>query len=269
MESNFKISIITVCRNSEKTIARTIESLLKQKVAFEYVVIDGASTDNTMDVVNNYKPFLEKKGNRVLVISERDFGIYDAMNKGVKLCSGEIIGILNSDDFYEENTLHLIENAMNVHTNVDIFYGLLRVVMEDGMELQVYRYVYENYLGKIGLGCESAAQHPTCFVRRSLYERIGSFDTSFPTAADYDFLLRAKLFGAKFFGQNEVFTNFSNTGISNQISNYHKIEQRYKIHLKHNLISTEEFNQFLKYETYTRIKGLKLKFFEYLFGKIR
>ena len=197
-----KISVITVCFNSKNTIINTFESILNQTidVEFEYIIIDGGSTDGTLGIINNYRTKFNDRGIKTIVISEADKGIYDAMNKGINFATGDFIGLLNSDDFYELGTLETIKLAADLNPGVDIFYGLLRVLMSDGEELQIYRYNYENYLAKIGSGCESGAQHPTCFVKKSLYERIGNFDMQFRTAADYDFLLRAKLASAKFKG---------------------------------------------------------------------
>jgi glycosyltransferase involved in cell wall biosynthesis len=266
-----KISVITVCFNSKKTIVDTFESILNQtlKGGFEYIVIDGASTDGTLEIINSYKLKFKEKGIDFTLVSEKDRGIYDAMNKGIKLACGNYIGLLNSDDFYELNTLDSIRTAAYSNPDVDIFYGFLRVLMDDGEELQVFRYMYENYLGKIGSGCESGAQHPTCFVKKSLYERIGYFDLQYTTAADYDFLLRAKLMNAKFKSLDMILSNFRNNGVSNTISNFEKIEQRYNTHFNHGLISSKEYNEFLKYK---RLKGyykIKSMIGSFIFGKIK
>ena len=105
-ENNIKVSIITVCFNSEKTIRRTIESVLYQTYPnIEYIIVDGKSTDGTVDIVKEYLPAFQK---RLRYVSERDKGIYDAMNKGIRLSAGDVIGIINSDDFYEPDAVENI-----------------------------------------------------------------------------------------------------------------------------------------------------------------
>ena len=264
------ISIITVCLNSKQTIRQTFDSLLRQTSKnFEYILIDGGSNDGTLEIIKEYQKKFTASDIQFRWMSGPDLGIYDAMNKGINFATGDFIGLLNSDDFYELSTLDSIRTAAYSNPDVDIFYGFLRVLMDDGEELQVFRYKYENYLGKIGSGCESGAQHPTCFVKKSLYERIGYFDLQYTTAADYDFLLRAKLMNAKFKSLDMILSNFRNTGVSNTISNFEKIEQRYNTHFNHGLISSKEYNEFLKYK---RLKGyykIKSMIGSFIFGKIK
>ena len=262
-------SVVTISYNSKNTIAQTFDSVLNQTYnkAVEYIVIDCGSTDGTRDIILNYEKRFFNKGIQFHWLSEPDNGIYDAMNKGILLSSGEIIGLLNSDDFYEPDALQNIMYAVKSHPDADIYYGFLRILMADGNELQVYRYCYENYLGKLGSGCESAAQHPTCFVKRTLYKRIGLFDLEFRTAADYDFLLRAKLNGASFKGLNNVISNFRNDGASNTISDFDRADQRFRTHLKYGLISIREFKQHLKRQRYRKYKMIKAKLVSLIFGE--
>jgi glycosyltransferase involved in cell wall biosynthesis len=115
-----KISIITVCFNSQNTIKQTLESVLAQRnIALEYIIIDGHSRDSTVDIINSYRNIYSN----ILLISEKDHGMYDAMNKGIKMASGDIIGILNSDDRYAYNTvLYDVANAFN-NKKIDCCYG--------------------------------------------------------------------------------------------------------------------------------------------------
>ncbi len=127
-----KVSIITVAFNSEKTIARTIESVLNQTYTdLQYIVIDGKSTDHTVAIAHDYSDRFRKKGMEYLVVSERDHGIYDAMNKGLALAVGELIGIINSDDWYETGA---VECAVRNYKKsmYDLFYADLRIVGEKG-----------------------------------------------------------------------------------------------------------------------------------------
>jgi glycosyltransferase involved in cell wall biosynthesis len=242
---DFLFTIVTVCLNSEQTIRRAFESVLAQSYdgGVEYIVVDGGSNDKTLAIIEDYEPRFLSSGHSFEWISEADFGIYDAMNKGIMAASGSLIGILNSDDFYEPDALQVVAEAMVDYPDTDIFYGFLRELMPDGQELRVYRNRYENYLMKLGCGSESAAQHPTCFVRRSVYERVGLFDISFRTAADYDFLLRAKRAGCRFKALDIVITNFSRGGASQTISDYDRREQRYRAHYKNGLISEEKYRR--------------------------
>ena len=117
-----KISIITVSYNSEKTISKTIESVYKQNYQdFEYIIIDGQSNDKTLDIIKQYKTIFKEK---MIWVSEKDKGIYDAMNKGLKMASGEVVGLLNSDDFYtSRDILSTIYENFSKEKNIDAIYG--------------------------------------------------------------------------------------------------------------------------------------------------
>ena len=120
-----KISIITVCLNSEKTIEQTIRSVLGQKDEdFEYIIVDGCSSDNTLDIVGKYSKDITR------IVSEQDGGIYDAMNKGIALATGEIIGIINSDDWYEEGALEAVRKCFQA-VNAEVVYGRMNLVNEN------------------------------------------------------------------------------------------------------------------------------------------
>lgn len=111
MSDNYKVSIITACYNSEKTIERTLKSVLAQTYSnYEYIIIDGMSTDDTLKIIDAYRNAF---GSKLKVVSERDSGIYNAMNKGIKMASGELVGIINSDDWYEPDALQTIVYSFN------------------------------------------------------------------------------------------------------------------------------------------------------------
>lgn len=181
------VSIITVCYNSEQTIERTIISVLEQTYNnIEYIIIDGKSTDGTLDIVDKYR---DSFGNRLIFISEKDNGIYDAMNKGIKLAKGNLIGIINSDDYYERDAVEEIINAyINNNANpLSVYYGGTGIV-SDGV---IKRIVFSDH-EKLE---ENMITHPSCFVTRKTYEEMGYFDLKYCCVADYDFMLRLKKSG--------------------------------------------------------------------------
>ena len=179
-----KISVITVCFNSKATIQDAVDSVLSQNgIELDYIVIDGASTDGTMEYIGGYSDRISQ------FVSEPDGGIYDAMNKGVALASGDVIGILNSDDFYAgPEVLAQVAQAFDDPT-VDCVYGDLDYVDADNTETVVRRWRSQPYEPRaFHRGWHPA--HPSFFVRRSVYERYGDFDLKLPIAADYEFMLR-------------------------------------------------------------------------------
>ena len=184
------VSIITVCYNSEKYIRSTIESVLLQTYKnIEYIIIDGESTDRTLDIIKDYE---SKFNGRMKWISENDDGIYDAMNKGINLAKGELIGIINSDDWYHYNSLEVLTN--NYEEKVDIYYGNLYQVREIENKL----YIKKINGNKLHLIKKSVRiQHPSCFVNKRWYKKI-KYDTKYKIAADYKFILHSFIKGAKF-----------------------------------------------------------------------
>ena len=178
-----KISIITVCFNSEKTIRDTIESVLSQSYPdVEYIIIDGLSKDNTMSIVSEYDDKISK------IISEPDKGIYDGLNKGVSLATGDVIAFLHSDDVYANETV--ISNIVNCFDNgAQGVYGDL--VYTDKADVnKVFRYWKSCDFSPSLLSKGWMPPHPTLFLRREVYQKYGAFDISFKIAGDYDFMLR-------------------------------------------------------------------------------
>lgn len=179
-----KISIITVTYNSEKTLKDTIESVLKQNYKdYEYIIVDGLSKDGTMNIVKEYEPKFEGK---LRYISEKDTGLYNAMNKGVKMATGDIVGLINSDDMYaNENVLQTIVNKFK-ETSCDGTYANLIFMDEETMSIP--QRIWKSPKGKLENGWHPA--HPTLYLRKEIYDRIGEFDTNFRIVADYDFMIR-------------------------------------------------------------------------------
>jgi glycosyltransferase involved in cell wall biosynthesis len=182
-----KISIITPTYNSGKTITDTVESLVGQNCSdLEHIVIDSVSTDNTKEIVEKYKDKINIK-----FISEKDNGIYDAMNKGLKMATGDIVGILNSDDFYYSGeVLSKINKTFEVNPEIDAVYGDLVYVDNEDISKQT-RYWKAGEYDEKKLNSGWIIPHPTFFVRRRVYEKLDKiFDTNFTLAADYELILR-------------------------------------------------------------------------------
>jgi glycosyltransferase len=178
-----KVSIITVTYNSEKTIRDTLASVAAQDYStIEHIIVDGLSTDKTISIVKEY-PHVAK------IISEKDEGIYDAMNKGIKASTGDVIGCLNSDDFYVSSSI--IRNVMDTLSaeKTDSLYGDLVYVhpIQTQKILRSWR-AGKYYPRKFLFGW--MPPHPTFFVRRDVYDTLGLFNTTLKSAADYELMLR-------------------------------------------------------------------------------
>lgn len=177
-----KVSIVTVCYNSEKTIRDTIKSVLSQDYKnIEYIIVDGNSMDGTMGIIEEYKARIS------MVICEADDGIYDAMNKGISMCTGQIICLLNSDDIYSDKSV--ISNIVRVFNknDADCVFGDIYYVASDDLTKIIRKWKTGEYYGmKNGWH----APNPAFFVKRNVYEQYGLFDISFDISADFEFMLR-------------------------------------------------------------------------------
>jgi glycosyltransferase involved in cell wall biosynthesis len=179
-----KISVVTVCFNSEKTIEDTIKSVVSQDYPnVEYIIIDGLSSDSTLEIIDRYRDKISK------LLSEKDKGIYDAINKGVKLATGEVVAILNSDDLYADSKV--LSRVMNLFlgSGAGAVYGDLEYVSrEDVSRVSRYWRSGQYHEGRFLKGW--MPPHPAFFLRRSCYESHGYFHTDFKTSADYELMLR-------------------------------------------------------------------------------
>lgn len=179
-----KVSIITSCFNRVGTIRGAIESVLAQDYSdIEYIIVDGLSTDGTMDIINQYQGDIDK------FISEKDHGMYEAINKGIRLATGDIIGLVHSDDFLYDG--HVISDIVKSfeETNADFLYGDGVYVNTDNTNKLVRNWIGGNYKRwKVGLGW--LPLHPTCYIRRDVMMREGLYDESYKIAADSDLLFR-------------------------------------------------------------------------------
>ena len=175
-----KISIVTACYNSEKTIERTIQSVLAQTYSnIEYIIIDGGSKDKTLEIINQYANKISR------VVSEKDGGIYDALNKGIANSTGDFIGFLHADDAFASN--NVIAQIAHLAQNADAVYADLQYVSATGKVIRHWKSgLFSPKLLKRGW----MPPHPTLYVKRTLYSQIGGFDLSYKIASDYDFMLR-------------------------------------------------------------------------------
>lgn len=186
-----KISVITVCFNSAQTIESTLRSVANQTNAeVEHIVVDGASTDNTATILQGYLHQLAR------VISEPDHGIYDAMNKGIRVATGDVIGFLNADDVYaKKNVLATVADIMK-REHLDTLFGDVEFFRPENQTRTLRRYSSARFRpDRIAWGWMPA--HPALFVRREVFQRVGAFRTDYRIAGDFEFVSRA-------FGKNTL-----------------------------------------------------------------
>ena len=224
-----QVSIITVSYNSARTIRRTIESVLHQTYTNnEYWIIDGASSDETVSIAKEYESAFEKRGMEYHILSEPDRGIYDAMNKGIRLSHGEIVGIINSDDWYE---LNAVERMMDTYRkkHFDMFYADLRIVREDGHGGFTEMMIKHSRLRAPAVSRDW--NHPTTFITRKVYDRYQYKLESLHD--DWDLVLKIRRGGYRIVVLNEVLANFRYGGVSNERSlkkSFERGRARYRIY---------------------------------------
>jgi glycosyltransferase involved in cell wall biosynthesis len=205
-----KITIVTVAYNSENTIANTISSVASQKHKnIEHLIIDGQSTDKTLKIVEAYQH------SKLVFRSEPDEGIYDAMNKGVKCASGDIIGILNSDDFYvNSNVLNEVVEAFESDDSLEVVIGDVDFVKFSNLRnpIRMYRSSgFKLWMFRFGF----MPPHPAIFIRKKAYKRVGFYSLNYKIAADFDFLLRLMLIdGARYKLTSKHWVRMINGGVS-------------------------------------------------------
>lgn len=179
-----KISVVTITYNSAATLRDTIESVLSQNYQdIEYLIIDGGSTDETIPIIKSFSD------DRIKWISEPDKGIYDAMSKGKRMATGDVVGVLNSDDFYpDKEVLHRVADAFS-DNNVDAVYGDLKYVDHQDTAKITRNWVSGNYKRENFLR-GWMPPHPTFFLRKAAFEKFGYYNTDFKSAGDYELMLR-------------------------------------------------------------------------------
>lgn len=209
-----KISIITITYNSVKTLPRALESVQSQTYSeIEHVIVDGASTDGTRELIEAYA----KKHKNVRWVSEKDDGIYNALNKGIRMATGEVVGFLHSDDvFYSAESIEKIATAF-ADSNADVVYGDLQYVKGG----KVVRRWKSNVYNPCSLKYGWMPPHPTVYVRREVYKQVGPYDEWFRISADYDMMLRILKAGYKTYYIPAVLVCMETGGASNKDTRAH------------------------------------------------
>lgn len=208
-----KISIIIAVRNAENTIERCINSVLCQNNKnTEIIIIDGQSTDGTLDIVKKYKEKID------ILVSEKDNGVYDAMNKGIHNASGDVLAFLNSDDWYCENVLERVEGIFKNNNGIKMVYG--DVLLENELATSK-RVADDNFLSTL---LNFNICHQCVFTKKEVFENIGMFNTEYQYAAEYDWMLRLVLSGVNTYHDNKFYVHYSTGGMSEQHTEEHSIE---------------------------------------------
>lgn len=229
------ISVITVTYNAKSYLEQTMQSVFAQTYPnIEYIIIDGGSIDGTLDIIKHH----EKK--IAFWVSEKDNGIYDAMNKGIRSAKGELIGIINASDYYEPDAISEIVKEYLQHQDVGIFHGNINMLNMDGsfFKQKTASKDVDNLCNGFSLF------HPTFFVTKSTYNQMGAYDTNFKIAADYDFSLRCANAHVKFFHIDKVISSFRVGGISS--ADKKKCLEESKKVLLNNHINTKEADEIYK-----------------------
>ncbi len=207
------VTIVTVCLNSEATLEETIKSVVDQTYKnIEYIIIDGGSRDGTLDIIRTYE------GSISYWLSEPDNGIYDAMNKGLALARGDLVGIINSDDFYETNAVEQVVKASLEYVDAEVFFGDLYLI--SSREKDVFERQKGSLAGLSDCTLECKFNHPTCFLRNDLYGKH-AFRTDLKVIADYELMFRLQREGARFHYIDQPLAYFRLSGISSNLYAMH------------------------------------------------
>lgn len=246
-KENTLVSIITPCFNSEKTIRKTIESVINQSYKnIEYIIIDGGSVDNTLSIINEYSSCHPN----ITVVSEKDYGVYDAMNKGIHRSSGKLIGIINADDWYEEDAVEKIVKNYE-YEKYAVLYGFSRY-WKNGLEEKIVLFSHNNLENQM-------ISHPAAFVTTETYKDYGLFDLKYRSSSDYDFMLRMKRNGVKFIPVYELVANFTLGGLS---SGYVGVIETAEILCKNGIITNKRLVatkiKVFVHKLYKKMKGRNL-----------
>ncbi len=244
MRTDMLVTVITPCYNSVKTIQKTLDSVLGQTWNhIEYIIVDGGSTDGTLEVIEENRT---KFGDKLTLISEPDQGIYDAMNKGIRRANGELIGIVNSDDYYEKDAVEqMVKAAKDVP--YQILYGFERT-LQDGKEASIVFHHHQNLKNQM-------ITHPTCFVSKKLYEDFGVFSMDYKYSADYEFMLRMSENAAvEFVPVYALISNYALGGASGTGDAYLETQ---RLLCEHGMVSTKRY-RLIKWKCYVgkKLAGL-------------
>ena len=244
------ITIITVVKNGEATIERCIKSVLNQNYNnLEYIIIDGKSSDGTKDIINKYKNYIAK------IIIEDDDGIWDAMNKGIKNASGEIVGFLNSDDYYFDNALETVNNYFSKN-NIDFLFG----------SVQKYKLMHGYRPWLIDWSFGFYTSHSVgFFIKTKIHKDVGLYDTKF-ISADLDFFYKLISINKKIglsSKKNEIFGKFEKGGFSSKINYVEHLEDLNKIR-----INNGQNKIFVYFLFLIKIIKKPIKFIKGIFNKL-
>jgi glycosyltransferase involved in cell wall biosynthesis len=219
------ITVVTVVRNRKKTLEETILSAINQTYKnVEYIIVDGASTDGTLDIVRKYEDKID------YWMSEPDKGIYDAMNKGIDLATGDYIALLNSDDWYEHDTCEIIVKKIN-EVKADVYFGMVRVIDKQSnacINISGYNIYVIN---------QNMIAHQTCFISKYIYSKY-KYDIKYKSASDYDFMIKVYKSNASFCFIEKILSNARTGGISWGVIN--EIETM-RIRRKHRFIKIRSY----------------------------
>lgn len=233
LNEQFTISVITPVFNAENTLQRTIDSIKMQKdVIVEYIIIDGLSSDNTISIVRKNKEFINT------FVSEKDEGLYDAINKGIKLSTSDLIMVLNADDYYK-NEFVLSKYLKEYNKYGEAVYFSYMQIGEDS-DANMFTYRAKNFKKKLFMykGCD--IPHPTTMIPKHTYEKLGLYNSSFKILGDYDLLLRYQLSGKiKFIEIDFISVVFQRGGLSSSffknLLEAHKVRKNNRILFPTNL----------------------------------
>jgi len=223
MSQTPKVSIITVVYNGIVHLEQTISSVLGQSYDnIEYIIIDGGSTDGTVELIKQYEDKI------AYWVSEPDGGIYDAMNKGLAKARGEIVGLINADDWYETDAVSVVVETFEKE-NADVVHGSMRIVKESG---ESFVKMAESDISNLKKGM--LLNHPTVFAKKSLYDQYGNFDTSYKIVADWEMMMRWFLNDVHFVPTKETLANFRMGGVSSEhlkrsFVEKHRVRQEHKV----------------------------------------
>lgn len=242
-----KISIITTTYNSGATLRDTIRSILSQTYQdIEYIVVDGASTDDTLTIIQEYEPQFD---GRMRWVSEKDNGLYDAMNKGIRMATGDVVGILNSDDFFTSpDVLERVAGAFREESGPDAVYGDIHFVNPDNLNRCVRYYssrLFRSWLMRMGF----MPAHPSFYARRKVYIRYGLYKTHYKVCADYEWMLRTVFVGGirtRYLGMDMVTMRMG--GVSTHgVSVHWLIAKEHQLAHRENKVYTNHLMQSLRY----------------------
>lgn len=238
-----KLSILIATYNSAKTLPKALDSILIQDYNnLEVVIVDGVSSDNTINIIRGYDSKFSVRNIAYRYISEKDNGIYDALNKAILLATGDYLIVLGSDDYYMMNAFSLVFNSGN-NINDDVVYAITQCVDDKNNSLGVIQGHHNNLFN-------ATLNHQSIFIKKSLHEKIGLYSLDYKLASDYDFLIRAKLNNASFRFIDRVIVNYGTAGAS---SNLNLSFENLAIRNKYKLIT---YKQYLIGKIKYRIKNI-------------